>query len=166
VTITVIDDGDDHYVATAYAYQLTGETVEAGLSNFSGCSRVTATASNLTDDAIGFIFDKIHFRVADVTDEADILANAKEIFKDDDIEIKDIKDSQDGDWQDVSMDCTTNDVSGDCMTFNFRFELRYYKDQGKLFYIALGQAGNLFVPGNEQQTYDQAIVDSFKLLDD
>lgn len=158
---TVIEDGDTFYIVPAYVYQLTGETTDAGVSNFSGCEKLMTTAAAIKDEDTSFLFDNIELKVTNDYTDAEVLAAAKEIFQSDDIKITSLDHSADGDWQDVKLACTTDEEN--CMTFNYRFELRHYHDKKKLVYIELGQAGKL-LKLHADEYYDQEVVDSFKLL--
>lgn len=165
VPATVIEDGEDFYVAEQYTYQLAnGADDGAGHTLYSSCIKTVTTADvvhNYLQHTKGsYLLDNLPFSVVAVKDEAAILTWAKVHFKDDTITMT-LKNNPAG-WQDVSLSCT-GAGSDPCETFNFAFKLRYFKVKHKLVYLAQGQAGHIYKP-DKSGFYDPQIFDSFKLL--
>ncbi len=163
VPATVVDNNNNFYIVEQYTYQLS-EIKDDGSGHklAGGCQKTTTTKDTIVayeKHNSSTLLDVLPFSVIKVAGQTDILTWAKSHFKDDTIKITDLKDNAGG-WQDVELDCSSDNP---CTDFNFKFDLRYYKEKNKLVFLAYGQAGHL-QKTNSDEFYDGQVFASFKLL--
>ncbi len=165
VPATVIEDGSNFYVVEEYTYQPTDKASDgSGHTLASDCQKIETTVDAInrnkqTNFLLYYELNLIPFSVVSVNSQQDILNWAQNKFNDKTVTVAGMKDNSGG-WQDLELACSS---SNPCTDFNYKFYLRYYKNQNKLVYLEQGQSGHLQTP-NGENFYDGQVIDSFKLI--
>jgi len=165
VPVTVVGEGQNFFVAEKYTYQPTDDVNTAdGHTLAMNCQKMTTTASLLENISTNdYSFGVLPFQVLQVNNQQDILEWAQKKFNDNTITITSMTKDSSGNWLNVNL------ASNNDMTFNFKYELRYYQPEKILVYLEQGQSGHIQIPNtsisnNNLGFYDQQIWNSFKLL--
>lgn len=160
VPVKIFEDGDDIFISTEFYYELTDKTQEGGRSFFNDCQRAENSTTLLKDPG-NFMEQKWRIVVQEVADEAALEDFLQERYGAG-CRLGSQKPTDQEGVYDVVVEGDGKDISETACPVNFRYVVKYSPEKGKVIAWDLGQAVTFWADYAMDQSYDEAMVQSFR----
>lgn len=163
VPIATFEETNGVYVAQAYYYLLSGETVQNDIHYFSKCTKTDNSISHLSQNSQNF-----HFVVATVSSEAELNSFIQQHYGGSDCSLESKSESV---IQPGTFDVTVHSGGpGSNCWINYGTKLKYYPSGQTVVSWNTGQSISFFsanpeVAANVSSFYDNDISDSFRFIE-
>lgn len=157
VPVKVFEEPNGVYLAHEYRYELTGETIEGGIHNFSGCEKADNTLAYLQSESPR----TWHIVSQSITSDAQLTAFIKAQFQPACNLGEKTVSTQPGVFDVKVLGDGKEPGESECW-LNYMYVLKYSPEKQRAWKWDLGQAVTFYGEGNEE--YDSEMKNSFKVL--